>query len=459
MWWDTIPPLKGDKVGGIHILIYLCPLMQNHLLIYTDFVTERLVYTWQFICNPRGITFEFCNDPNRFVQATNKAKLVYSDYPFEKAFPKIIPARLLFDDSIENQNLHLGTYENEKCLQFDEISDPIASVFYIISRYEEYLSFPADEHDRFSAEHSILKKFNWLHQPVADIWAEQVLLKVQKNYSEFRITHPESSLTLTFDIDNTFAFKHKNWMQLLGGRLKDFAKGNSNNQDLRREVIAGQTPDPNDTFDLISQYISDQNEVKIFWHLGDFKKFDRNISWTNAVHQRLIQKMGKQTNLGIHPSYASYLNEALVRQERGRLEHILKKPVLDSRQHFLKVRFPGTFELLNNIGIKNDYSVGFADDFGFRMGTAQALPFFNLLTDEVSDLILHPFVYMDGTLNQYLKLSPEQAIEQVNALMKEVKKHGGNFICIWHNDTINNQGNWKNWKQVLDATIDAYSNT
>jgi GH25 family lysozyme M1 (1,4-beta-N-acetylmuramidase) len=66
---------------------------------------------------------------------------------------------------------------------------------------------------------------------------------------------------------------------------------------------------------------------------------------------------------------------------------------------------------------------------------------------------------MDGTLNQYLKLSPEQAIEQVNALMKEVKKHGGNFICIWHNDTINNQGNWENWKQVLDATIDAYRNT
>jgi hypothetical protein len=43
--------------------------------------------------------------------------------------------------------------------------------------------------------------------------------------------------------------------------------------------------------------------------------------------------------------------------------------------------------------------------------------------------------------------------------MKEVKKHGGNFICIWHNDTINNQGNWENWKQVLDATIDAYRNT
>jgi hypothetical protein len=450
--------LRGrvGKEGGIHILIYLCPLMQNHLLIYTDFVTERLVYTWQFICNIRGVAFEFCNDPNRFIQADKTAKLVYSDYPFEQVFPTIIPARLLFDDGVENQALHLGKFQNQSCLQFEEITDPVAAIFYVISRYEEYLSFPADEHDRFSAEHSILKKFNLIHQPVADIWAEHVLLKVQNTYSEFSIAHPGSRLTLSFDIDNTFAFKHKNWMQLLGGRLKDFAKGNSNNQDLRREVLAGQTPDPNDTFDLISRYISEQNAVKIFWHLGDFKKFDRNISWTNAVHQRLIQKMGNQTTVGIHPSYASYLNEALVRQERGRLEHILKKPVLHSRQHFLKVRFPATFELLNDIGIKNDYSVGFADDFGFRMGTAHTLPFYNLRTDEVTELMLHPFVYMDGTFNQYLKLSPDQAIEKVDLLMKEVKQHGGNFICIWHNDTINNRGIWKNWKQVLDATIDSY---
>lgn len=428
----------------------------NKLVIYTDFVTERLVYTWQFICKPRGIEFEFCNDPKRFLQSENKAKLVYSDYPFESPFPQIIPALLLFEDGVENQNLSLGEYENQPCLNFVETADPVASIFYIISRYEEYLDFPADEHDRFSAAHSVLKKFGWLHKPIADIWSEQVLLKIQKTYFEFSFVYPESNLTLSFDIDNTFAFKHKNWAQLLGGRVKDFIKGNSKNQDLRREVLAGQTPDPNDTFDTISKYIVDQHDVKIFWHLGDFTKFDRNISWTNAVHQRLIQKMGNQTAIGMHPSYASYLNEALVRQERGRLEYILKKPVLDSRQHFLRTRFPSTFELLNNIGIINDYSMGFADDIGFRLGTAQALPFYNLLTDEVTSLMLHPFVYMDGTLNQYLKLSPEQAKDKVAALMKEVKQHGGNFICIWHNDTINNFGIWKDWKSVLDTTVESY---
>jgi hypothetical protein len=63
---------------------------------------------------------------------------------------------------------------------------------------------------------------------------------------------------------------------------------------------------------------------------------------------------------------------------------------------------------------------------------------------------------MDGTLNQYLKLSPEEAQKIVNGLTDQVKMHGGNFICIWHNDTINDLGVWEGWKAVLEFTIDQF---
>lgn len=429
----------------------------NQLLVYTDFVTERLDYTLKFICQPRGIHFQFCNDPIRFEHESNKAKLVYSTYPFEHTYPTIQPAKLLFEDDVKSQDLNLFKNDKLECLSFDHLPDALASIFYIISRYEEYLPYHPDAHDRFTSKHSILNTYNWLQKPIADIWAEYILNQILEYYPEFQITKPKAILTLTFDIDNTFAFKHKNIVQLLGGRLKDFIQGNSPQQELRRKVLNNQISDPNDTFDVILNYAQSGNNVKVFWHLGDFKKHDRNITWTNAVHQRLIQKMAAKIQVGIHPSYFSYLNERLVKQERGRLEHIIKKPVFHSRQHFLKVRFPGTFELLNNITIKHDYSVGFADAVGFRMGTAQALPFYNLLKDEVTSLILHPFVYMDGTLNQYLKQSPEKAKETVDKLIQEVKIHGGDFICIWHNDTINNQGEWEDWKQVLDYTIQQFN--
>lgn len=428
----------------------------NELLIYTDFVSERLIYTFNFICHDRGVKFEFCNDPKRFELESEKAKLVYSDYPFENIYPTILPAKLIFEDEIQNQVLSLGSFKSEPCLEFHRISDPIASIFYVISRYEEYLPYNPDAHDRFESKNSVLKKYNWLYKPVSDIWSELVLSYVKENCASFVFRHPATNFTLTIDVDNTFAFKHKNAIQLIGGRFKDFIQGNSENQILRRKVLAGELKDPNDTFDQILDYVKHGISVKLFWHLGDFKKNDRNISWTNAVHQRLIQKMSEHITLGIHPSYASYLNELKVKQERGRLEHIIKKPVFHTRQHFLKVRFPATFQLLDNITIKHDYSLGFADDIGFRLGTARPVKFYNLEKEEVTGLTLHPFVYMDGTLNQYLNLSPEEAISKIDGLIQEIKKHGGHFMCIWHNDTINDLGVWEGWKSVLQYTIDQF---
>jgi len=428
----------------------------NRLLIYSDFVTERLIYTFNFICLERQVDIKFCNDPTRFIKEENCAKLVYADYPFEEKFPTIKPAKIIFEDGISEQDLAKQRFENQECLSFGQVIDPVASVFFVVSRYEEYLPFTADEHERFSSVHSVLKKMNWLYEPIADIWAEQVLRLVQKTYPEFVYVQPMAHFTLSFDVDNTFAFKHKNSVQLLGGRVKDFIKGNQANLELRRNVLSGRVPDPNDTFDQILNIAISGISMKLFWHLGDFKKNDRNISWNNAIHQRLIQKVSNLVDVGIHPSYFSYLNEVVVKQERGRLEHIIKRPVFNSRQHFLRIRFPNTFQLLHNISIKHDYSVGFADDIGFRMGTARAVPFFNLVTDEITDLILHPFVYMDGTLNQYLKLSPEEAQKIVNGLTDQVKMHGGNFICIWHNDTINDLGVWEGWKAVLEFTIDQF---
>jgi len=114
--------------------------------------------------------------------------------------------------------------------------------------------------------------------------------------------------------------------------------------------------------------------------------------------------------------------------------------------------------VLHKIGVKHDYSIGFADAVGFRIGTAHTLPFYNLITDEVTDLQLHPFIFMDGTFNQYLKISPDEAKIQIQQLVNSVKEYGGTFICIWHNDTINNTGMWSGWREVLEETIKTFEN-
>jgi hypothetical protein len=93
--------------------------------------------------------------------------------------------------------------------------------------------------------------------------------------------------------------------------------------------------------------------------------------------------------------------------------------------------------------------MGYADQPGFRMGTARRTPWYNLRTNEASALQLQPFCYMDGTLNEYMGLTPEQAQTEVQTLKAAVQRYGGTFCFIWHNETLGFQYRWQGWEKVL----------
>ena len=60
---------------------------------------------------------------------------------------------------------------------------------------------------------------------------------------------------------------------------------------------------------------------------------------------------------------------------------------------------------------------------------------------------------MDGVLKDQLKLNPESAKVLVKELIDEIKNVGGVLMCIWHNSSINDLGEWQGWKSVLDYNI------
>ena len=120
----------------------------------------------------------------------------------------------------------------------------------------------------------------------------------------------------------------------------------------------------------------------------------------------------------------------------------------------MKFEFPKTFSILAKLGVTDDYSLGFADEIGFRAGTSFPFFFFDLQKNERTTLRFHPFSYMDSALKDYLKLDPDAAKAEIAQLLEEVKSVGGEFIMIWHNSSIHDTGEWKGWKTVLDYTID-----
>ena len=95
--------------------------------------------------------------------------------------------------------------------------------------------------------------------------------------------------------------------------------------------------------------------------------------------------------------------------------------------------------------------MGYAQKYGFRAGVAIPFRFYDLEKEIETPLLIYPFAVMDGTLKDYLKLSPEMAEHTIIELMNEVKASGGVFISILHNHTIHDEGEWKGWKKVFET--------
>ncbi|MGY8926818.1 MAG: polysaccharide deacetylase family protein [Flavobacteriales bacterium] len=417
------------------------------VLVFVENVTNRLQYTFDFIFKIRGVDYSFTLNKKEFIDSI-ETKLNYSNFNLDSS-PTIIPSVLLFEEGITEQELGKSNFENEDCLSIKGVVDPIASVFYILTRYEEYSCLITDKHGRFPYDQSILNSFNWVEKAKCDRWSESIIEFCGVDLS---LISRSIEILPTFDIDNTYAYKLKEGKRNFLSRLKDTFRGETKRLAERKDVLNGGV-DPYDTFSKIKDIAGRFNNTKIFWLIGKLSKFDRNISIENEKHKELIHEIGHSVEINLHPSYASNSRLEFIEEEKIALESVLKRKINSSRQHFLKLRLPLTFQVLEDAGFQNEYSMGFAENVGFRCGTARPHLWFDLWANFPSELTIHPLVYMDGSLNEYMKLSIDESKVKISELYAEVKKYGGEFTFLWHNETIGDYGHWKGWSAVLEHTL------
>lgn len=416
------------------------------VLVLVDDISARIQYTFDFIFKMRGVEYILVESIDTFNDFQG-AKLNYSKQKCSDGI-SFTPSGLLNETGIWNGNLDKVKIESVDCLSFNGNKDLVASVFYVLTRMEEYNCYSYDDHDRFPFSHSILKKYEWVEQAVCDRWASYIMVDLLK----VEVVKSKVEIIPTFDIDNTYAFKLKSGKRRALSKLKDVVKLDAKRITKRKSVENGEK-DPYDTFDKIIEVGKQFSGVKVFWLTASEGSKDRNVPIGNIQHRKLIKRVAQSVEVNIHPSYGSFLNASQVMSERDGLESITGSSIVRSRQHFLRFQLPKSYRDLIDAGIRNDYSMGFAENVGFRSGTARAHNWFDLERNEVTELTLHPFAYMDGTLLEYMSLTPEESKRRIQKLYAEIQNFGGDFIFLWHNETIGEYGKWKGWSQVLDFTL------
>jgi hypothetical protein len=322
-------------------------------------------------------------------------------------------------------------------------ADIIASAYFLLTRYEEMVRREArDVHGRFPGKESLPYRAGFLHRPVADEygrllrnWLRQAGLRIPERKREI------SKVYLTHDIDAPFLYR--SWK----GFVRSLLDKRGISASVRGKYGAAEN-DPYYTFPhlfRLDNYLQealggDRCQPVYFLKAGGYTRQDKpRYNLQNGDMQKLIHEIrSRQALIGLHASYQAGLNPPLILKEKETLEKAIGDRVSLSRHHFLACREPEDTDVLETAGITGDFTPGYADAAGFRLGTSRPVRWINPVTRRLSPLVLHPLLIMDCTLkdSKYMGLSAGEAESYASALIEQARQAGGEVTLLWHNTSL-----------------------
>lgn len=429
---------------------------QRPVKIFTTSSVPRLRYIAEIILGDiLGLEWEIVTDKRKLGK---NPVINYSPENITGSF-KINPYPLLFENGLTDREIMISDWNGlpmffqtppDSDLPFDIFS----ASFYLITRYEEYLEFQPDVYGRFRASSSLAFRHGFLDIPVVDLWTKEFAKALLRKFRTLVFKRSEYKSLLTIDTDEPFFYLGKSIMASLGGFIHDITEGKGNVSD-RYNCVAKGRRDPYDVFDYIFEIVEKSNiDSKFFIPVADHSEYEKNPSWKNEEYRKLIKLIAEKFITGIHPSFRASADLSILRTEADRLKLILKKEILLSRFHFLRIILPGSYRNLLNIGIAEDYSMGYPEEPGFRAGLARPFFFYDIAEDKQTGLLIVPFQIMDVTLSDYKKLDPQYSKVVIKKVIDETRKAGGMFVSIWHNTSLLDTPDHAEWRNLFEFMLE-----
>jgi len=385
---------------GINIISNI-DACRNHILYVLGFLNEHPLL-------PQGNHFAL-NDPNA------KLDIIYGE---ADSGDYCIPAQeLIFTDkvisnsdlfcnefssnsrniySLESVKKAPGPFLKHKTFGFDIIE----TIFFHISRYEEYHCSPSnrDKWDMMWEKQHILVREDLYHIPVID----HLVFSFFDSIGLHPIKH-KTTYSLSHDIDVIQKFKnpYRIFRSSIRALLDNGVSGFLNHLNHVVAVKRNTQKDPYDTFEfLLIDSSTNQFKQKVLYLMaGGLTDKDNHYQINDDKITSVIakaQQLGYE--IGLHGSYATHHNGKQHETEMAHLAKASGKAIRSNRQHFLHFDFHHTPQILENSGIQIDSSLGYQRLVGFRCGTGYPYRLFDFITKRGYSWKELPMIIMDGAL-------------------------------------------------------------
>lgn len=446
---------------------YICTVLLGEYLgleykiYFQDNVTNSFISYDEFVVEIQDVFFNIPENLWLEPESLPTSNLVYAQY--ENIFNGYLGERnvpIIFgtdDVRISESNVYLGI-------------DIFGSCFFMLSRYEEYVVKNRDKLDRFDYKDSFAYKNGFLDRPIVNEYVELLWCAIKSICPNAKRRENKYRVIPTHDIDKPFGILYDSRWQILRHFAGDvFYKRGLSTSFKRLKSIFYRCFSPgylidqgNEVFDFIIQSSKKYNLNDVFFFMNSkLSCLDGNYYVDFPNVKALLEKVIKAGHqVGIHPSYDSYLNPKEIRKECIHMANVLQDipngNLAGGRQHYLRWNNPITWQAYEFAGLKMDSTLTFAGHVGFRCGVCYPYTVYDVVNRKPLNVKEMPLIVMDGTLFEYMHLSQDEALEVCRKLAQRCRRYNGDFVFLWHNTMLYDEGNRAFYAKLLECVVDGY---
>ncbi|MCG8295047.1 polysaccharide deacetylase family protein [Pseudomonas entomophila] len=342
--------------------------------------------------------------------------------------------------------------------------DVLGFVYWMLARCEEVTSGVMDEHGRFPARASHAFQQGYHDRPIVDEWLALLGQMICRQW-DVTVSQRPFTVLVSHDVDEPSRYAFRSFKGLIRAMGGDLLRRKNPLAALRapwlklasRRRIS--TLDPSNTFDWLMAESERRGMVSAFYFIcgrtDPGKDADYEIEHP-AMRSLLREIHGRGHEIGLHPSYGTFLSPDALELEAARLRQVCaEEGVLQAqwggRMHFLRWRHPITLNAWEQAGMAYDSTLGYAELPGFRCGTCHEYQAFDPVALRPLNLRIRPLIVMDVTLlsSSYLGLAEEEAYQLSMGLRDACKAVGGNFTLLWHNSNLQSVEERRLYSRIL----------